>query len=166
MDTYKVDNLDMTNKKIGRNDKCKCGSGLKYKKCCFADDNSYENKINTYVDITNDFTNFEEFAKHIETEYFNTDTTDSNTKYKTMLCKYINSIKIINGAIVFIKTHKNKYFFKYVPIAKLESGYLPDDLKTAVEYYKTNSQIKKLYFYVIQNGIGSREMFYAFREGL
>ena len=23
-----------TNKKIGRNDKCLCGSGVKYKKCC------------------------------------------------------------------------------------------------------------------------------------
>lgn len=28
------------NKKLGRNDPCRCGSGKKYKSCCFAKDNT------------------------------------------------------------------------------------------------------------------------------
>ena len=28
------------NKKLGRNDPCRCGSGKKYKNCCFAKDNT------------------------------------------------------------------------------------------------------------------------------
>ena len=35
--TYKkyYDQLQLPNKQQGRNEKCNCGSGLKYKKCCF-----------------------------------------------------------------------------------------------------------------------------------
>ena len=29
------DQLQLPNKQQGRNEKCNCGSGLKYKKCCF-----------------------------------------------------------------------------------------------------------------------------------
>jgi len=32
--TLKMEKFKKTGLKIGRNDKCPCGSGLKYKKCC------------------------------------------------------------------------------------------------------------------------------------
>lgn len=32
---------DVKSPKIGRNDKCPCGSGLKYKKCCLNKDKGY-----------------------------------------------------------------------------------------------------------------------------
>lgn len=32
---------DTKPEKIGRNDKCPCGSGLKYKKCCLNKDKGY-----------------------------------------------------------------------------------------------------------------------------
>lgn len=36
----------MKNRKTGRNDLCPCGSGAKYKKCCFINKNSSNNNIN------------------------------------------------------------------------------------------------------------------------
>jgi len=33
-DNIQINNSTIKKKKIGRNEKCPCGSGLKYKKCC------------------------------------------------------------------------------------------------------------------------------------
>ena len=38
----------MKTKKVGRNDPCPCGSGLKYKKCCFRKNGIVNNDINTF----------------------------------------------------------------------------------------------------------------------
>jgi len=149
----------MNKTKIGRNDICNCGSNLKYKKCCL--NKSVIDQINTYVTYDENFLTFDHFADHIQNDYFNAEQSD----YKTNLKKYINENKSFIGPIIFLKTHKNKYYFKFCPLKQMESMVLPDDLKKAIEYYKENVTIKNLHLFIIQGSPGSsHELSFGFRE--
>jgi SWIM/SEC-C metal-binding protein len=47
---YKEDppTLEYSEPKMGRNEKCHCGSGKKYKKCCLGTDNEYQRDQDFY----------------------------------------------------------------------------------------------------------------------
>lgn len=56
--------------KIGRNDKCPCGSGKKYKQCCLSKDDKIKQneREQRKIDLDNDFALGEQLVKKLDSQ--------------------------------------------------------------------------------------------------
>ncbi len=86
--------------KIGRNDLCPCGSGKKYKKCCFHQNNILKSEINSKESYANDIVNDCEdgFAYDFEDDTFNE---------STFLLQTLNSFR---SFLLDKKSHIKQYY--------------------------------------------------------
>ncbi len=88
MEELNIDNAYITNvKKCGRNEKCRCGSGVKYKKCCLIDPKIYHSGGCIHIPVSKHAT-LETLKKSITISYGFPPSKESDREGKIFLPVY------------------------------------------------------------------------------
>lgn len=125
--------------KIGRNDSCPCGSGKKYKKCCYLQNNNLNRDINLKESDADDY----------EDDFFNS---SENFNDPAFLLQTINNLRRFS-------LDKKSHIKEYYKIRKIHS----EIINTMVSYHEANKfklKIDNNYIYSNELPIKNKETFH------